>query len=128
MNKVDAASKSSVAELAGARMPADHGLSSLGLLMQLGGTIFLAIFAYLAIIPLMLGGASAGNETWWWFLFAAASAIRSSFHRSAGRSMVYGSPNGPLGPTRLYIAVAAVHTVIAVVAIHKLFAPMAEGS
>lgn len=56
MNTVDASKKPSVAELAGANMPADRGLSSLGLLMQLGGTIFLVLYAYLAIIPLMLGG------------------------------------------------------------------------
>lgn len=126
MNRVDASNKPSVAELAGARMPADHGLSSLGLLMQLGGTIFLVLYTYLAIIPLMLGGGGAGNETLWWFLFAAASAVRSAFHRAAGRSIVYGSPSGPLAPTRIYIAVAAIHTVIAVVAMHKLFAPMTE--
>ena len=51
-------------------------LAALVSLGVIGGTIFLVLYAYLAIIPLMLGGGGAGNETWWWFLFAAASAIR----------------------------------------------------
>jgi hypothetical protein len=109
-------------------MPADHGLTGLGLLMQLGGTIFLVMYAYIAIVPLLLPGGGMGNETWWWFLFAASSAVRSAFHRAAGKALVHGSANGPLQPTRIYIAVSLVHTVIAVYAMHKLFAPMAEFS
>ena len=43
------------APLSGPRMPADHGLTSLGLLMQIGGAVFAAICAVFALILLLTG-------------------------------------------------------------------------
>jgi hypothetical protein len=94
--------------------------------MQLGGTIFLVAYAFFAITPLLLPGGTDGPTTWWGLSFAAAGAVRSGFHRAAGKALVYGAPGGPLGPTRAYIAVSVAHTLVAAFALYKLFAPMTE--
>ncbi len=115
-----------VAALAGPKMPADHGLPALGLLMQLGGSLFMAMFAFYAILPILLGAGAAGSETWWWFLFAASAAIRSGFHRSAGKALVFGSPGGVLRPLRVYLIVSVVQTGIAILSFNKMLAPLRE--
>jgi len=126
MQTGDASRGARVASLAGPKMPADYGLTSLGLLMELGGSLFLVTYCFLAISIVMAGARAAGDQTWWMFLFAVVGAVRSAFHRQAGRAMLYSSPKGPLQPTRVYIAVSVVHTLIALYAMHKLFAPMGD--
>lgn len=96
-----------VAELGGARLPADRGLSSLGLLMQLVGSFFLGYMALLALLPVFAGGAPG---SWEMFLLGASGAVRSAFHRSAGNALLYGSPTGPLRAVRKYVVVAFAET------------------
>jgi hypothetical protein len=96
-----------VAQLAGARMPADHGLASLGLLMQLGGSVSLGFMVVLALLPLFAGGGSL-----FFFLVGAAAAFRSALHRTAGSSLLYGSPQGIFRPTYTYVGVAVAQTAL----------------
>jgi hypothetical protein len=105
-----------VVQLPGPRMPADRGLSSLGLIMELGGSIFLGVMAMVGVLPL-LGGAGAGS-----FLFlvlGAAGAARSGFHRAAGRALLYGSAGGVYRPIYVYIGVSVVQTVLTLLILNK---------
>lgn len=97
----------SVAHLAGPRMPADHGLSSLGLLMQLAGSIFMVTAGFMALMPIFGGGAPG---LWVLFLVAAMAAVRSAFHRAAGSDLVYGSPRGPFSGVHTYVVVSGLQT------------------
>ncbi len=98
-----------VAQLAGARMPADHGLASLGLLMQLGGSVFLGYMVVFALLPLFAGGAAGSLFL---FVVGATGAVRSAFHRTAGTAMLYGSPQGIFRPTYTYVGVAVAQTAL----------------
>lgn len=111
----------SVAALAGPRMPADHGLASLGLLMQLGGSIFAAVGALFALLPLFMGGAPGA---WVIFLIGALSAVRSAFHRGAGTALLYGAPRGPMAAVRRYVAVAGAQTVATLLLLWLVDAPL----
>ena len=98
-----------VAQLAGPRMPADHGLASLGLLMQLGGSVFLGYMVVFALLPLFGAGV---NGYLFLFLVGASGAVRSAFHRTAGTAMLYGSPHGIFRPTYTYVGVAVAQTAL----------------
>lgn len=98
-----------VAHLAGARMPADHGLASLGLLMQLFGSVFAGVMAFFAIMPILAGGAV---NAWVIFVIGAVGCVRSIFHRMAGTALVYGSPQGPFQLINTYAIVSVVQTAI----------------
>lgn len=115
-----------VVQLPAAGVPADQGLSSLGLVMQLGGTI-----AAIAVTPLafaMLFGARSPG-TLWLFLLLATCVVRSLFHRAAGTDILYGKPradgaSAPLVGLVRYIAIGLAHSVlIAVAAGGKFDAP-----
>lgn len=110
----------SVAQLAGARLPADRGLSSLGLLMQLVGSFFLGYMALIALMPIFAGGAPG---SWQIFLLGASGAVRSAFHRNAGSALLYGSPAGPLRAVRTYAIVALIETALWVLIIKQMGAP-----
>lgn len=105
-----------VASLAGARIPADHGLASLGLIMQLFGSVFLGVMALVAIAPVMAGPAPG---LWMIFLIGAMGAVRSALHRAAGTSLIYGSQRGPFHATQVYIGVAAAQTVLTLLILNK---------
>jgi hypothetical protein len=98
-------------ELPGARMPADHGLTSLGLFMELVGSVFAGTMALVAVSPLFQG--YGGSMTV--FALGVAGALRSIFHRSAGTALLYGSRGGALRPTHAYIGVSAAQTVFTLV-------------
>ena len=102
------------AKLSGPRMPADHGLTSLGLLMQLGGAVFGGVFAFSALI-LFLSDAPADLVLEPAFILAL-SAVRSGFHYRAGRALVHGPPvdsvDRPLSGVARYVRVAFVHTAV----------------
>lgn len=96
-------------------MPVDHGLSGLGLIMQLGGSLYFALAVMVFSTLLFLDG---GVEHFGLLLlFFAASAVRSWFHRGAGTTMLYGTPAGslqrPLSGVNTYIWVALGHTALA---------------
>ncbi len=99
-----------IAQLTGARMPSDRGLSGLGLLMQLGGTIGVTFAAVLAIAATFGGG--AGQATGVLFLFAILSGVRSAYHRAAGTSILYGKDSAPTKGVQTYLWVAFGHSVI----------------
>ncbi|HEU4729116.1 MAG TPA: hypothetical protein VFT22_14525, partial [Kofleriaceae bacterium] len=87
-------SRSRVIDLPSAGLPADRGLASLGLVMQLAGRITAGLAALIAAL-VASGIASAGvlaphvRHHAGWFVFAiAASLARSQLHRMAGRDLV----------------------------------------
>lgn len=81
-----------VVKLVDAGVPADHGLSSLGLLMQLAGSV---LAAYAAIVAFtMLFAMRGSGDTMWMFLLVGMCVARSLLHRSAGTQLLYG--NGAL--------------------------------
>lgn len=81
-----------VVQLVDAGVPADHGLSSLGMLMQLGGSV---LAAYAGIVALGALVAMRGSgETMWMFLMLGMCIARSLLHRAAGTQLLYG--NGQL--------------------------------
>jgi len=89
-------------------MPADHGLASLGLIMQLVGSLFAGYMSLLAIFPIFAGTAGGYLTV---FLIGAFGAVRSLFHRSAGTALLYGSPGGVFRPIYVYAGVSAAQTV-----------------
>jgi hypothetical protein len=100
----------SVAALAGARLPADHGLSSLGLVMQLVGGLTFGAMAIFALTPLL--GAGRSPMAWPLFLLGASGVVRAVYHRIAGSGLIYGSPKGHLHGVKVYIGVALGETAL----------------
>lgn len=107
-----------VVELPSAGGPADHGLSSLGLIMQLGGTMIAAGIALMSFMLLvaMPGGPS---EAMWLMLLLATCIARSLVHRMAGTELLYGRRTGlagdggnPLAGVQRYIIVGFAHAVL----------------
>jgi hypothetical protein len=78
-----------VVQLVDAGVPADQGLSSLGLLMQLAGNV-LAAYAALMTFTMLFAMRGSG-ETLWVFLALGLSIARSLMQRSAGAELLYGS-------------------------------------
>ena len=105
-----------VAQLAGPRMPADHGLSSLGLIMQLAGSLFLGAMVLFTISALF--ASQAGG---WFFLLlvGASGAVRSAFHRAAGTALLYGSQHGRFRPTFTYVGVAVAQSVLTLLILNR---------
>jgi hypothetical protein len=104
-----------VAALTPARMPADRGLSSLGLLMQLGGTIGMTLAAVLIIAATLM---DAGWGTSMIFIFAVLSGLRSAFHRAAGSALIYGEGRAATRGVFTYIWVSIGHGVVSLMLIH----------
>lgn len=110
-----------VVDLPSAGVPADHGLASLGLVMQLTGRTSGALAALLASIAVL---ESRGHRNASWFFFAVALCIvRSQLHRIAGRDLLYSrrTPDGevakPFHAVLLYIAFGLGHaTAIGLIA------------
>ncbi|MEZ4360858.1 MAG: hypothetical protein R3B48_11815 [Kofleriaceae bacterium] len=97
-----------VVHLLGANLPADHGLSSLGLLLQLGGSVS-AILAFLVGFQLMLtpGWEVGLVQT---LVLTAATVTRSLLHRAAGTQLLYGPQ--PLHGVRRYVVAALLHSLL----------------
>ena len=77
-----------VVELPSAGLPADHGLASLGLVMQLAGRTTGAVVALIASLA-WLDGRFDRRPGWYAFVIALCIA-RSQLHRVAGRDLTYG--------------------------------------
>lgn len=108
--------RSGVVDLPRAGVPADQGLTSLGLLMQLAGRASGALAALIATVVVLEAQVHRNTD---WFLFAAAVCLaRSQLHRIAGRELVYSrrTPDGgvanPFDAIRTYIAFAIGHAVV----------------
>jgi hypothetical protein len=114
-------------DLVDAGVPADQGLSSLGLLMQLVGSVLAGYAALLAFVVLFSmearGRGGAGADTLWIFLIIGVSITRSLFHRSAGSQLLYGNPadsGGRLAGIRRYIMFSFIQSaLVAVIVIAK---------
>lgn len=78
-----------VVKLVDAGVPADQGLSSLGLLMQLAGNVFAAYAGLIAFTALFAMRGS--GETLWVFIVLGLSIGRSLMQRSAGSQLLYGN-------------------------------------
>lgn len=105
-----------VVELTDAGVPADQGLSSLGLLMQLAGNVLAATMTMLLFY--MLFALRGSGETLWILLLIGSCVVRSIFHRSAGSQLLYGpasmvteGANQRTAGIRRYIMVAALQTL-----------------
>lgn len=103
-----------VVDLVDAGVPADQGLSSLGLLMQLAGNLLAAYAALLTFV--MLFAAGGNTDTLWAFLLLGLSIARSMLHRAAGAQLLYGGPDAASGKRmagiRRYVVFALVQTVV----------------
>ncbi len=111
-------------------LPADHGLTGLGLIMQLGGSFYAAMTAMLGFTQILLlsemkkfGGGGDGMAPWL-FLLMAVGVARSLAHRAAGTELLQGAQPG--SALRRYLWVAAAHTAVWLAfLIMKLDAPTA---
>ncbi len=113
-----AENKPKLADLAGARMPADRGLTGLGLVMQVAGSVFLAVGALIALMPL-LESARGGGPKMEVFIIGVLSVIRSISHRSAGMALIYGSPKGYMHSLKTYVGIALAQSAsVALVLVH----------
>ena len=92
--------------LRGPHMPADRGLSSLGLLMQLAGTLGMVGSSLLALTGAFGQHRLAGLL----FVGGVFCGIRSAYHRAAGNALLYGTGSAPLRGVRQYIWVSAGQT------------------
>src|SRR6202012_3751774 len=102
-----------VVDLVDAGVPADQGLSSLGLLMQLGGHVLGAIAVFLFAMTLLVEG-SRGATTLWIFVIFASSCMRSMFQLAAGKQLVFGeagTTGGRFAGMRRYIMFAIIQSV-----------------
>jgi len=99
-------------------VPADQGLSSLGLLMQLGGSLFAAVMTLATFTALLALGArgGGGGENLVILLLLGVSLTRSIFHRMAGTELLYGKPSfegvSRLGGVKRYIAIGLAHSAM----------------
>jgi hypothetical protein len=96
-------------------VPADQGISTLGLLMQLGGTLFAAA-ATLGTFIMMLTQGGRGDEKLWILLILGLCVTRSMFHRMAGTELLYGrrieGAASPLLGVKRYVAIALAHSLV----------------
>ena len=69
-------------------LPADHGLASLGLVMQLAGRTTAALVALLASLAWIDG--RLRPHTAWLVVMIVLCIARSQLHRAAGRDLTYG--------------------------------------
>jgi hypothetical protein len=104
-----------IVNLPSAGMPADLGLASLGLVMQLAGRASGALTALLASVVVL----ESRVHQHAWFGFAVALCLaRSELHRLAGRDLVYsrrtseGERASPFGAMRTYIAFGIGHAIV----------------
>ena len=99
-------------------MPVDRGLSSLGLIMQLGGSVFFALMvmeiaaAMLAVAPLLSWHFVPDGDLRILLVIHGAAAVRSALHRHAGGALVYGSRHGRFVPAYIYIGVAIIQSAL----------------
>ncbi len=104
--------KPNITHLLAPNIPADRGLTGLGLLMQLGGSVLVAYGALIAVVSVLMP-ASPDSPRMTMFLLGIVSALRSSFHRSAGTNLLYGSPKGHLFGLKRYVLVGIVQSIVA---------------
>jgi hypothetical protein len=104
-----------VVELPRAGIPADHGLATLGLVMQLAARTSSALVALVTTVVVI----ERPHRHLGWFLFASAFCIaRSQLHRLAGRDLLYVRRTDqdqiadPFEATRTYIGFAVCQAIV----------------
>ena len=105
-----------VAKLTSARMPADFGISSLGLILQLGGVLGIVVAALFGASMAISGTSNISGAL---FLVAVLSGTRSAFLRSAGTSLLYGTGRDPANSVRNYLYVAFAQSAISLVILNS---------
>jgi len=107
--------------------PADQGLSSLGLLMSLTGSVMAPLVCAVLITQIKISadraaalsrfGAEGDGQTLWLFLILIASVTRSLVHRMAGMRLWREIPTDPPAQSGIttYAIAAAGHTALWVV-------------
>jgi hypothetical protein len=104
-----------VVDLPSAGVPADHGMASLGLVMQLAGRTSGALAALIA--SLIVLEARGHRHAGWLFVAVALCIARSQLHRIAGRDLVYGRRTidgdvaDPFEAMRRYVAFGLGHAI-----------------
>jgi len=121
-----------VVQLPAAGVPADQGLSSLGLIMQLGGSVAAVGMAVLAFAMLFATARTGTSDALWLFLLLATCIVRSWFHRAAGLELVYGRTDGatPLIGLVRYVVIGLAHSLLFAIALRLRFGtptPVAVG-
>lgn len=97
-----------VVSVNGAQVPADRGLASLGLLMQLGGSLGVAAAVAVAVPTALYGGRTSSIA----FFFALLYGVRAAFHRAAGSALLYGTGGHARRSVLTYVCVAACHSLV----------------
>jgi hypothetical protein len=99
-------------------VPADQGLSALGLVMQLAGTVFAAYASLVMFIMLFLPSGFGGIGKGYILLVLALCIARSAFHRVGGSELLYPRASfdetkpGPFAGIKRYVLVAFAQTAI----------------
>jgi hypothetical protein len=110
-----------VVQLPAAGLPADRGLSTLGLLMQLAGGVLASVVGLAAMLALLAKHelrSGPGSATVWELAAVCLCVTRSLVHRTAGTELLYNrcGPGGrlasPLDGVRLYVGFALGQTVL----------------
>jgi hypothetical protein len=78
-----------IVELPSPELPADHGVASLGLVMQLAGRTSAALVALAASLAWIAGQFDRHAGAAWFALVIALCLVRSHLHRAAGRDLAY---------------------------------------
>lgn len=105
-----------IVNLPSAGMPADLGLASLGLVMQLAGRASGALAALLASVAVL--ESRVPQHTGWFGFTVVLCLTRSQLHRRAGRDLLYSrrTPAGelanPFDAMRTYIAFGIGHAIV----------------
>jgi hypothetical protein len=108
--------RNGVVDLPSPGVPADHGLASLGLVMQFAGRTSGALAALLASVVVL--EARVPRHAGWFFLVIALCIARSQLHRIAGRDLVYsrrtleGAIANPFDAMRTYIVFGIGHALV----------------
>jgi hypothetical protein len=104
------------------RPPADQGLSSLGLIMSLTGSVMAPLMGAMLLgqikdaadraEALSRHGGDSDSKTLWLFFILIASVVRSLVHRMAGNRLWRDTPSDPpaMSGITAYTAAAAAHT------------------
>lgn len=107
--------------IADANLPADGGLSGLGLIMSLTGALFLIMalgMGTLMMFTMMLAGGNlrgAGTILLIALAVITTSSLRSWAHRAAGLRLLYDGPGTPRSAVQRYYLLSAVQTLVILV-------------
>lgn len=116
----------------GDRVPSDQGLTTLGLLMQLCGTIFAAYGSLMLLFFVFLPLGRSGDKGLM-LLMVALCVGRSAFHRMAGTELLYGhktldGTGSPLTGLRRYIIIGIAQSAIIAALLHFKFHVAMKGA